>query len=658
MNKKFNKKTASIIIIVLFVVGILLPFLYTPIKYANFYDFTVEKYDMVVNVNESGDLHIIESITNKYHNDNTVFYKNIVYSKNNTFSSAADKSSLVHDVSLRVESDGEVVFDSETSLNTSRHFVGYSYDNDRDERGERIKCSDDVEDCEMIFYYNEEGIAKETTFIYEYTILGAVTSYADISELNWVFLDKQEMTVKNINITVNLPNNAFSKDDFYIYGHGIMDGSFNLVTNNKLEINVPKSLKGEFVEMRILMPNGLFTSIDPSHVTTNNELDALLLAEEDAKDYASLLRTVQTITYVVFGLFLVAQVFIVVYVYKKYDKEYEASFDGEYYRELPADYEPAIMGYLYKFKEIEDNDLAATLLDLIRRKYLNLEINGISTTDEDANFIISVNSNKDRNELKSYESHLINWFIDDIGDGTKVTMEELKKYTKGNEANALSYNKQNKKWCKLLENDASKYNFFDENLSKNKEKALSFSLLGLVLAGIFFTLYSRFMIDSTFILVIECFLVVGMYVTYVYSINRRSKEGNEDYVKWRAFEKFLLEFSNMKDYPVPALIVWEHYLVYATSFGIADKVMKQLKLKFTNEQLNDANLTYGRYFASDYFYYWHVNRTLSSVRMNANSTIAAATASRVDKSAGGRVGGGGFSGGSSFGGGGGSFGGR
>ena len=52
-----------------------------------------------------------------------------------------------------------------------------------------------------------------------------------------------------------------------------------------------------------------------------------------------------------------------------------------------------------------------------------------------------------------------------------------------------------------------------------------------------------------------------------------------------ALKKFLEEFSTFEDYPVPSLIIWEHYLVYATSFGIADKVSEQLKLKFNLEEI-------------------------------------------------------------------------
>ncbi|MEX2458279.1 MAG: DUF2207 domain-containing protein [Actinomycetota bacterium] len=48
-------------------------------------------------------------------------------------------------------------------------------------------------------------------------------------------------------------------------------------------------------------------------------------------------------------------------------------------------------------------------------------------------------------------------------------------------------------------------------------------------------------------------------------------------VQWRAFRRFLTEFSNLRDAPALAVIIWEHYLVYATALGVADRVAKQVR---------------------------------------------------------------------------------
>ena len=131
--------------------------------------------------------------------------------------------------------------------------------------------------------------------------------------------------------------------------------------------------------------------------------------------------------------------------------------------------------------------------------------------------------------------------------------------------------------------------------------------------------------------------------SYLSTIIKRTKEANEEYVKWMAFKKFLQDFGNMQDYPIPALTIWEHYLVYATSFGIAELVSKQLKLKYTDLELKESEIYSMTYF--DYYMYRRMNR----IYIHADTSYQKLMAERNSSSSGRSR----FGGGSSFGGGGG-----
>jgi len=48
----------------------------------------------------------------------------------------------------------------------------------------------------------------------------------------------------------------------------------------------------------------------------------------------------------------------------------------------------------------------------------------------------------------------------------------------------------------------------------------------------------------------------------------------------------------MKDYEIPSIVVWEHYLVYAISLGVADKVISKLKLVLSKQDMSLRNSTY------------------------------------------------------------------
>ena len=110
----------------------------------------------------------------------------------------------------------------------------------------------------------------------------------------------------------------------------------------------------------------------------------------------------------------------------------------------------------------------------------------------------------------------------------------------------------------------------------------------------------------------------------------------------------------MDEKSVPELVLWEKYLVFATAFGIADKVLKQLKVKypeFSNEEYMNTT-TYLYLMNRGNFSTSFVNSLNTSVNRAYNSGVSArATAngySYGNSSSGGGFGGG-FSGGGGFG---------
>ncbi len=339
-----------------------------------------------------------------------------------------------------------------------------------------------------------------------------------------------------------------------------------------------------------------------------------------------------------------------IYIYKKYDKEYVAKFNQEYLRELPSEINPSEVSYLINFGSIHDEDVSATLLDLIRRKVLFLEDKGVGITDDNPDFDIYLNKEYDLNSLCQYEIKLINFFIKTIGDNEKVNTKEIRNYGK-KYANAQKLENFSSDFAKSIKNEFANRNYFEN--TKDKMKGIP----GLLLIVQILLLVTMFLVGSAFnvnalVNVIVMFILILVTVIYLATIKRRTVYGNEENAKWLAFKRFLENFGNFEDYPMPGIIIWEHYLVYATVFKIADKVMSQLRVKVTEISEDDSNATfmYGwhhyHHTRNNFFIVNNLNRTYSQARTNAMSTISAHNAS-----SGGH--GGGFSGGSSFGGGGG-----
>ena len=214
-------------------------------------------------------------------------------------------------------------------------------------------------------------------------------------------------------------------------------------------------------------------------------------------------------------------------------------------------------------------------------------------------------------------------------------------------------------FVKLAKEEGKKHEFIIDN--SYKAKSYLFVLIPILYGLISLLISFAYKLDILFVILgsIACAVLYGLYVA---SIKKRTSYGAEEYAKWRAFKKFLEDFSEMEDYPIPGIVVWEQYLVYATSLKLADKVMKQLQIKlpeFNEENVSISTNDNSTFFVIGYYrgyrrarFYYSLSSSFKNAKIKGVSTIAKANARRVSSGSGG-----GFSGGSSFGGGGGGFGG-
>ena len=109
--------------------------------------------------------------------------------------------------------------------------------------------------------------------------------------------------------------------------------------------------------------------------------------------------------------------------------------------------------------------------------------------------------------------------------------------------------------------------------------------------------------------------------------------GEDEYVKWRGLYNFLNSDEVMKDSNLPSVEICEQYLIYATAFGISDKLVKALNLKFPDIVQNSKILS-NRYYRSSSFR--HHSRSIRTTTSRASSISRSG-----GYSSGGRGGGGG-----------------
>mgnify|MGYP003303107473 CR=1 FL=1 len=112
--------------------------------------------------------------------------------------------------------------------------------------------------------------------------------------------------------------------------------------------------------------------------------------------------------------------------------------------------------------------------------------------------------------------------------------------------------------------------------------------------------------------------------------------GIDEYEKWNALYNFLNSETLMNEKTIIELPLWEKYLVYATAFGISEKVIKVLEIRCPDIQTTTSPILSNNYYRSSSFR--HTTRSIS------RSTTSASRTSRSYSSGGyggGRGGGGG-----------------
>ena len=182
-------------------------------------------------------------------------------------------------------------------------------------------------------------------------------------------------------------------------------------------------------------------------------------------------------------------------------------------------------------------------------------------------------------------------------------MKEVEKYIKQKPEQLIKMQNGFEKISKNISQYKGKY---DKNIAKKSETYITksigyiFLLIAIVMAVIIGIAITGEFVQNivTYALITGFFTVVVLVINLVLIsklINRFSgftSKGINEQEQWKAFKKYMEDFSLLDEKEVPQLIIWEKYLVFATAFGIADKVIKQLKIIYPelNEQDTLNNL--------------------------------------------------------------------
>lgn len=651
---------------------------------------TISNYDINATLLDNGDLKIVDTIEFKSNGFHFFEYeigygKNIIDGQGNdsSFDYSSIKISVYNKDNKYYFKDASQATSNSKNSNKTTNCLGFSWNNnDVDHNGYRLSNYTQYQKKELIYIYLPQGLDSTIYFKYEYTIKNVINKYQDVSELNWAFASPlEDIAVNNINLTLNLPNNSenysistsWNQKGIMAFGHG--NGSSNFVSFTNKEIKTyTKKLKSsidDVLELRVLVPNSpydIFNNIEEENLiyknkSTNEKYNSgwslLEKIENDLtnQDIATtnLYNNKKLSTSISSIILIIIICLINVLVYFKLDKERKPKFEDEYLREPPSKIMPSELSYLINEKEISSEVFNATIISLIRKKYLSIDSNHSLLTDEKANYIISkLETSENREELNDDEVSVYNLLFNILfKDREQFCMDDLEEKMK-KEKYAIKFNDAIKNWHEKSKKIAEKKSYFDNiNIAKSIS---SIGILGIIIGIFNISNFISYYLPLYTLLLSSILVAYSLFFfMYVSKITRKSAYGIEEYTKWMAFKHFLMDFSHFEDYDMMSVIIWEEYLVYASVLGIADLVEKQIRIKLKDTENIDNNDEQLYAFDNNLYALIRINyisRRMTAYSRLANQTVLLAKAQKIASTAGKISSSGGFGGSSSRGGGG------
>lgn len=486
---------------------------------------------------------------------------------------------------------------------------------------------------EISFGVGLDDSTATNTYKINYTVVDAIKKYDDCAELYWQFLGSDAtVDASKITGTIKLPSEADSKEDIRVWGHvETLNGEIYVTSTDTVEFSLDNYISGNYVEVRIAMPSEMIETAERTY--NKNVLPSIIEEETEWANEANarrerkqrnekIIKTVIIVVMVIIGIILLRQTVKYIKIFKN-TKKLIPTEKYEYFREKPdKNSTPADALFLYNngvnvASTAFGNVFSATLLNLSLKGYFKITV---EQNEKGKKETLIYKTKKDIEDLQYEEERIARFVKNAIDSKEKITIKELQKYIRNHASSVSSLIEktgiETKNKNKMTEN-------FDEEKSKEKLKYIGIAIVYFAVA-----MFCIAFLPVAILLIINAILALMING----KLSNLTQKGIDEREKWKGLKKYMEDFSLLNEKEIPALEVWEEYLVYATVFGIADKVIKQLKMVYPQiDEMDDFN-------TASYIYLMSHTNFNSSFSKAINSSISSTMSS-------GSGGGGGFSGG-------------
>ena len=406
-----------------------------------------------------------------------------------------------------------------------------------------------------------KGTNETVHFKLSYTVPHASSRYQDTAELYWKFFDESNTeNFSNLKIHLTLPQSANDQNTM-IFAHDLLNSNISFNEDGTISYDVGNFPKSNMAEVRILFPENWLPNAD---TTPSNVKEDIINQElQWASDTNQTMLIHRTFTLIV-TIFLVALIFVCIFVYFRYDRE-SKKYSFPYYRDLPSESSPMLISFLCRGTQFNPESIYPTLLNYVRLGHVKMI--PLTPNSDNTDFKFTLLPSIERIKPSSYDVRLLNYLFTEVGHDNSFTTKELKTSIKNN---ASAYNGLINDLTESILLETQALNWYIDYKKIKRKLFIPFLLLALI------TLIVTFLgfVNPYFGYISSFLLFAGS--SYLGSFSKRTPKGTMEYEKWKGFKRFLSDFSAMKEHPITSISIWEHYLVYAMVLGVGDKALNQL----------------------------------------------------------------------------------
>lgn len=483
--------------------------------------------------------------------------------------------------------------------------------------------NEEMQRYECVFFYIDGVYREEMVFEIEYEMNNAALRYYDCSDLYLSLYSGDTIKyLESFKGEILIPDDIMPEKGNYTYTtYGTNSNTFPVTESDSanpgyhtfsFELN-EEDLKfkpyNEFIEFD-LVTYGKDKHIFTAYASHNdyyydNVLTEILDEQQDYIDAPAKYKRIKTIVFVV-SIILSVCILIYAFTYKlRLNLKYvffKPRTEIDVYKDIPSDLDPNFAASLVfcKHKKPKDDSgiYSAMLLSLARKKYIELREIG----NNDIEIIIK---NSPKPPASPFEAPTIEIFEEPLIEYEPLTTNEqyyfnlIVRHANGNSILMSTFQSRvssdydyTSTFVKNVNNSivtiGVRDNYFQKanymqprNKLKSSSKTLFiFALAFLFLANII-SYHTRldFAFGSYTIIGICC-IIASIFLNR--SANKYillTQFGEDEYAKWRGLYNFLNSDSHINECTVFELPLWEKYLVYATAFGISEKVIKAIGIK-------------------------------------------------------------------------------